>query len=64
LLMDVDELYIELKIQVMSLLPLDAHHFLYTLSNVELLEDLPELVRLYLSVVEHILDNKAHHVGR
>ena len=62
--MDVDELCRELKIQIMCLLPLYAHHFLNTLSNVELFEDLPELVRLYLSVVKHILDNKAHNVGR
>ena len=62
--MDVDELCRELKIQIMCLLPLDAHHFLNTLPNVELFEDLPELVRLYLSVVKHILDNKAHNVGR
>ena len=48
----------------MCFLSLDTHDFLNTLSNIELLEDLPELVRLYLGVVEHILDNKAHHVGR
>jgi hypothetical protein len=62
--MDVDELYSELKIQIMRLLPLDAHHFLNTLSNIKLLEHLPELVRLYLGVIQHVLHNKAHHVGR
>ena len=42
--MDVDEFRCELNVQVMCLLPLDAHHLFNTLTNIELLEGLPELV--------------------
>jgi hypothetical protein len=64
ILSDVFEDGLELEAEVSSLLPLNAHDFLNTLSDIEHFKILPELVRLDLGIVEHILNDEAHHVGR
>jgi hypothetical protein len=54
----------EFKSQVLCLLSLDAHDLLNALANIKYFDVFSELLRLYLSIIQHVLHNEAHHVGR
>jgi len=62
-LVDVCEGGVESYALVLSLLALDAHHFLNCLANVKGLRLLSELSCLNLSIVEHVLHQECHEVG-
>ena len=61
---DVLEVDVELDVLVLGLLPLDAHHLLDGLSDVEHLVVVSELVALDLGKVQHILDYEVHQLSR
>jgi hypothetical protein len=54
----------EAESQVLCLLSLDAHDFLNALADIKYFDVFSELLRLNLSIIQHVLHNEAHHVGR
>ena len=62
-LTNIDELCIEVNCLLLCLLPLDAHHFVYTLPDVEALEILSELIGFDLGIIEEILHHETHNIG-
>ena len=63
LIADIDESGVELYILIFSFLPLDAHHFLNGVFDVEHKVVLSELVSFNLSEVKQVLDNEVHQLG-
>jgi hypothetical protein len=60
---NVNELDVKVNLFVMSLLPLDAHHLVNRISDVEDLKVLPELIGFDLSEVEQILNDEIHELS-
>ena len=61
---DIDERGVELYPLVFSLLPLDAHHFLNSVFDVEHEVVLSEFVCFNLSEIKQVLDDEVHQLCR
>ena len=64
ILTDIDEFSVELYPLVFSFLPLDAHHFLNSVFDVEHKVVFSEFVSFNLSEIKQVLDDEVHQLCR
>ena len=64
LIADIEECGVELYILVLGFLPLDAHHFLNGVFDVEHKVILPEFVSFDLCEIKEVLDDEIHKLCR
>ena len=60
---DILELHLEINFFVLGLLPLDAHHLLNCVSDIELFKVLPKFAPFYLGEIQDVLDYKVHELS-